>query len=346
VINGVCLDITDPACHSVVGTDGRHLFSANTFQFGLPKSVIIPSRKFIGWSGFSADGDWRVGVKLDEEKGEPEWLELRSDHWTFITKPIQGTYPNWRQVVPEDGEKVTTVTLSEEAVDLLLDALPRLPGSDEAYQPVDLVVAGGQFSLAAQAKQDTEPSQVPVPGATVTGDDTRIRLNRSFVTKALRFGFTSFELTDEVSPILFTAPGRKLVAMPIRMGTTPSPQPTPQPETEAVAPATPSTEAPEPTPTEERNPMPAQTNMTPLRRGKLQPKAEPANGNGTNGQNPSALAAALTQVEAAKTVLRELLAGLNTAQDLLRAAEREKKASAKEVESVRATLRTLQKVAI
>ena len=66
VLNGVCLDITDPACHSVVGTDGRHLFSDNTFQFNLPKSVIIPSRKFVGWSGFNADGDWRVGMKLDD----------------------------------------------------------------------------------------------------------------------------------------------------------------------------------------------------------------------------------------------------------------------------------------
>ena len=197
----------------------------------------------------------------------------------------------------------------------------------------------------AAAHSPPGPKPTARSGATVTGDDTRIRLNRSFVTKALRFGFTSFELTDEVSPILFTAPGRKLVAMPIRMGTTPSTQPTPQPEAEAVAPAPPSAEAPEETPTEERTTMPAETNITPLRRGKLQPKAEPANGNG-NGTNGSALAAAITQVEAAKTVLRELLAGLNTAQDLLRAAEREKKASAKEVESVRATLRTLQKVAI
>jgi hypothetical protein len=94
--------------------------------------------------------------------------------------------------------------------------------------------------------------------------------------------------------------------------------------------------------------MPAETNLTPPRRGNLQPNAEPTNGNhnGTNGQNGSALAAAITQVETVKTGLRDVIIELNATLDLLRAAEREKKASAKEVESVRATLRSLQKVAI
>jgi DNA polymerase III sliding clamp (beta) subunit (PCNA family) len=346
VLNGACLDLSDPACHSVVGTDGRHLFSANTFQFTLPQSVIVPTRKFLGWSGFAQDGEWRVGVAL--KKDEPEWLELRSDHWSFITKPIQGNYPNWRQVIPREGQNTTAIALSEEAVSLMLDALPRLPGSDDNYQPVDLIVANGQFSLSARAKGDPQASRVPVPGAAVTGDDAQIRLNRSFVTKALRFGFTSFEITDELSPILFTAPGRKLIAMPIRLESSSSPKSTPQPEAEAAARATPSAEAPEETPTETRNTMPTETNLTPPRRGNLQPKTEDnnENHNGTNGQNGSALAAAITQVETVKTGLRDVIIELNATLDLLRAAEREKKASFKEVESVRATLRSLQKVAI
>jgi DNA polymerase III sliding clamp (beta) subunit (PCNA family) len=347
VLNGACLDLSDPACHSVVGTDGRHLFSANTFQFTLPQSVIVPTRKFLGWSGFAQDGEWRVGVALNKDE-EPEWVQLRSDHWSFITKPISGNYPNWRQVVPTEERNVTRVALSEEAVSLMLDALPRLPGSDDNYQPVDLIVANGQFSLSARAKGDSQASQVPVPGATVTGEDAQIRLNRSFVTKALRFGFTNFEITDELSPILFTAPGRKLVAMPLRLDSAPSPKPTPQPEAEAAAPAQPSAEAPEETPTETRNNMPTETTLTPPRRGNLQPKAEDNNGNhnGTNGQNGSALSVAVTQIETVKTGLRDVIIELNATLDLLRAAEREKKASFKEVESVRATLRSLQKVAI
>ena len=54
----------------------------------------------------------------------------------------------------------------------------------------------------------------------------------------------------------------------------------------------------------------------------------------------------MTQIETVKTGLRDVIIELNATLDLLRAAEREKKASFKEVESVRATLRSLQKVAI
>ena len=91
--------------------------------------------------------------------------------------------------------------------------------------------------------------------------------------------------------------------------------------------------------------MPGSTTLTPPRRGNLQPKVEGDNGNG-NGTNGSALSAAVTQIESIRTALRDIINDLNTTLDLLRAAEKEKKASFKEVESVRATLRSLQKVAI
>lgn len=85
-----------------------------------------------------------------------------------------------------------------------------------------------------------------------------------------------------------------------------------------------------------------ETTLTPPRRGNLQPTVE-ANHNQAPG---SPLAAAITQIESAKTALRDVITDLNATLDLLRAAEREKKASFKEVESVRATLRSIQKVAI
>lgn len=340
VLNGACLDLTQPGCHCIVGANGRQLYAANTFQFDLPKSVIVPARKFLAWAGFSADGDWHLALALDKEK-QPSWAQLQSDHWTFVTKAIDGAYPNWRQVLPADDGKTTRVTLSEAAVELMLDALPRLPGGDEDHQPVTLIAERGQFRLSAQGREDRQPATVPVPGAELTGPDTRLRLDREFMSKALRFGFTAFELTDELSPIVFTGPGRKFIAMPLTPAEAVSPKPMPQPA-EAADPATPSADQPQSTMTAERNRMSNQTIPTPPRRGNLQPQVE-ANNTPANG---SALNAAVTQIETVRTDLRDVLAGLNTTLDLLRAAEREKKASAREVESVRSTLRSLQKVAI
>jgi hypothetical protein len=99
------------------------LYSANTFQFDLPKSVIIPARKFLAWPGFSQDGNWRVALALDKDQ-LPFWMQLQSDHWDFLIKPIAGDYPNWRQVVPAEDSNATRVTLSGEAIELMLDALP------------------------------------------------------------------------------------------------------------------------------------------------------------------------------------------------------------------------------
>lgn len=138
---------------------------------------------------------------------------------------------------------------------------------------------------------------------------------------------------------MFTGPGRKLVAMPLSPEPAASPQSKPQP-IEAAGPATPSADPAGSNQTEERNRMSTSTNPTPVRRGNLQ-----ADGN-NHATNGSALTAAVTQIENARTALRDVIAELATTLDLLRAAEREKKAAAKEVESVRTTLRSLQKVAL
>ena len=54
VINGVCLDVTNPKAHYVVGTDGRHLFSSNSFVLPLKDSVIIDHRHI----GLRKAADW------------------------------------------------------------------------------------------------------------------------------------------------------------------------------------------------------------------------------------------------------------------------------------------------
>jgi hypothetical protein len=48
-------------------------------------------------------------------------------------------------------------------------------------------------------------------------------LNRSYISKAFRFGFTKFEVHDPSSPITFIAPGKKMMAMPMRVDDTTEP---------------------------------------------------------------------------------------------------------------------------
>src|ERR1051325_5877953 len=139
VLNGVCIDITEPDCHCLVATDGRHLYSANTFRFDLKASAIIPGRKFLSWSPFYDDGSWSLSVQLDKEE-KPAWIRIQADHWAFVTKAIEGTYPNWRQIVPQSGPKSTRVILTEQSVSLMFEVIPRLPGMNDPCRSISLVL--------------------------------------------------------------------------------------------------------------------------------------------------------------------------------------------------------------
>lgn len=66
----------------------------------------------------------------------------------------------------------------------------------------------------------------------------------------------------------------------------------------------------------------------------------------TSEQPDTALRAAAIQVENVRNVFRESVNGLNQVLSLLKAAEKEQKNSEKEIESVRSTLRSLQRVQI
>lgn len=352
ILNGVCLDLTRPDCHCVVGTDGRHLFAANTFHFPLAGSVVVPNRKFFGWPGFTDDGDWLLALEPPVEGKEPRpaYIQVQSEHWTFLTRGIEGTYPNWRQVMPSANRNAARVHLTDDAVAAVLEALPRMPGFDDSSQPVVLAVHGGKLALCSRSKHSDHWTEVPVPGTSAEGPDQRVCLNRSFVTKGLRFGFTELEIENGISPVLFTGPGKTMIVMPMRLDDPPVPseptQPSSQPEVtpaETAEAATPSAVQPE-NPTEPHTAMATTNNITAL------PAPERAsiksnNGNGSsNGETGTGLKAVVDQVERIKVNLRDMISDLNDTLDLLKAAEKEKKATLKEVESIRAALRSLQKV--
>ena len=82
ILNGAFLDVSKLKAHYVIGTDGRHLFSSNSFNLPLKESLIIPSHKFIGWKEFSNDGEWQLKVAPPQTK---------DDHGYLQSTPVAGT---------------------------------------------------------------------------------------------------------------------------------------------------------------------------------------------------------------------------------------------------------------
>ncbi len=348
VLNGVCIDVTtDKNAHYIVGTDGKHLFAANSFRFSLPESLIVPSRRLITWPGFVNDGPWKLSMlpKIQDKKQEteePAWFTITSEHWSYMAKAIDGKFPNWKQVLPTADASWTQINLESNAVDTILDALPMMPGVEEANQPVTLT-AGNGLCLKAKGKNQDTWTRIPIPSASVVGRLVDTTVNRGFLLKALRFGLNRIQIHSALEPLVFTSERKTMVVMPLRGEPESEPtsatqeSPPSQPES-AVTPSA----AEMNTPTEERKSMTTNT-MTAPERGNL--KA----GNNTEDEheeNRSAFKSALEQIDSIKSSLRDIIGELSEAMKMLKAAEKEQRASAREIETFRAKLREIQSVEI
>jgi DNA polymerase III sliding clamp (beta) subunit (PCNA family) len=316
ILNGAFIDVSGK-CQHIVGTDGRHMFSSNSFTLPLKDSVLVPNHRFLEWKEFNNDGEWQLRVQA-AEKDEPGKLQISSRRWRFISKVHEGMYPNWRQVVPDRGSFKTKLNIDQSALDDVIRLMTRLPDHDPVNHVIGLESAG-VVCLLVRSSGTEDWTPVELPGVKTTGKDIRLFLNRRFLLKALRFGLTCIELTDDMSPLCFSSNGRQMVVMPTRPASDPTPT-SPRATTTTPPPAD----------------QPEATTM-----------AENGNTNGASSTTEkTALENALTQVENVKAAYREAIGSLNQLADSIKKAQREQKSGDKEIQSVRQTLRSLQSVKI
>lgn len=334
VLNGAFIDAKDPKANYIVGTDGKHLFSANSFTLPLKESVIIPTHKFLEWKEFNNDGEWQMRI------GE-QYLQLSTRRWRYIAKTIEGNYPDWRAPVPDPATTQTVITLDPAKLDTLIKLIQRMPCHDDRYHTLGLDWQDGQLMLMGKDKPEEPWLRVPVPDVKGKGPEMTIFVDRNYVQKALSFGLHTISLIDPSSPLRFTCGGKQLIVMPVRLEVSPTTTSTP-PTSKETAPATPPPPAEQPTTT-----TPMQTNTNGIQH------PTPANGSSTSApantdkpESKPSLEAALVQIEAMKTGFREGINSLTKLGDSIRQALREQKTSEKEVQSVRLTLRSLQSVRI
>jgi len=355
ILNGACLDVSEKKFHYVVGTNGRALYSANSFCFTLQKSVIIPDSKFLSATDLMDEQPCFLSVEPGQEQQEakddqpakeavPGWVKLESPRWTFITREILGQFPNWKQVVPLPTAKWTVIELSEEAIKEIIQVIPNLPGADVTNFPIRLS-ADRHLVLAGRNRDEEEWTSVPVQTVNVHNRPVVTCLNRTYLMKAMRFGLNRIEIEDELSPILFSKGGRKMVIMPVRFeadkpqATPPEQTPSPNQTTEEPQ------QTPPPTPTEakERTEMTKTTSRIPETTKTEPVETHHTNGNGSNG---SAVKSVVEHIDKIKDTLKDVIRNLGEVTDALKQAEKEKRTTDREVEAIRAKLRQIQNVTI
>jgi hypothetical protein len=206
-----------------------------------------------------------------------------------------------------------------------------MPGAESATKTVTLTA--DRNNLLLQAKQSAVDSwtTLPVLGATVKGKPISISLNRDYLTKALQFGLTDVELTDELSPLVFKSGGKKLVVMPVR----PDGVPKPAPQTQPAAPVqSVADKSPAETSTE-RTSMPKTVN-----------RIEQHQSEQTAETKQSSFEQLQEQVEHIKDTLKGVVTQLNEVLRTVSLAHKEKRATEKEIDSIRGSLKEIQSIQI
>jgi hypothetical protein len=325
--------------------------------------VVIPDSKFLEWPDLLDEEPASMSVEPGQEEepakdgkpakaAKPGWVKLESGPWTYITKEIDGKFPNWKQVLPETGNHWTRVQLSDEAMKQLVLVTPSLPGDDGINRPVRLRVESHQLSVEGQNRDDENWTSIPIQNVKVTGKPVTVALNRTYFTNALRFGLNEMAVEDPLSPVVFSNGGRRLIVMPVNLDGPARVQVSPQPQANSET-TTPATEQNLPpveseAQTEERTDMPRTARATtPEPMTTFQPtETQTANNNGNGNGNGSAVKSLVDHVEQIKENLKGVIRDLTTVIDAVKAAEKEKRTSDKEIDAIRTKLRQIQNVTI
>jgi DNA polymerase III sliding clamp (beta) subunit (PCNA family) len=179
VLNGTFIDTLQPKAHYIVGTDGKHLYSANSFSLPLKRSLILPSHKVLGWKEFNSDGEWQL-------KANDKHVQLSSRSWRFIKKQIEGNYPDWRVTVPHPSVAKTHITIAPAKLDSLTRLIKRMPCHDaERHRTLGLEWKQGQFLLLGKDSYAAPWLRVPTPDVQASGPEITIFVNRKLLIKAL-----------------------------------------------------------------------------------------------------------------------------------------------------------------
>jgi hypothetical protein len=218
VLRSACLDTsgTGKNAHRIVGTDGRHLFSSNSMHLPLKRSLILPDHPLWKWKPLAESRPWTLRLGKDPQRHDVFRMEGQAPGWAVTGRLIDGTYPNYRQVIPRAAEFKTTVTLSEAALEAVTRLLPRLPGKQLAHRPVGLHFEKGRFGLLARAENDEPWILHPVDGCGMKGPDVTVYVDRDYLAKAAAFGLGQVSLIEGMSPVQFSRGGDLMIVMPLR----------------------------------------------------------------------------------------------------------------------------------
>lgn len=212
-LNGLLLE-ANASQVTAVATDGHRLAQAK-LETGVGTgeySVIVPRKAIMELVRTLDELDSTVEIYLGTQAIRFEFDDLR-----FTSKLIDGRFPDYKRVIPLDGEKVLTITR-----DSLRQALQRVSIlSNEKYRGVRVGLESGLLHIEAH-NPEQEEAQVELP-VEYTGETLDIGFNLTYLMDVINTtsgDSLQLRFKDSSSSVLLTDPSEPsalYVVMPMRL---------------------------------------------------------------------------------------------------------------------------------
>lgn len=215
VLNGLLFHVKADGTLTVVGTDGHRLALSKKnigFKAKEEKKLIISRKSVSELRKFLTDESKAVKVIVGKNH-----VLFKIDDIEFLTRLIEGTYPNYEQVIPTSNQKILTVER-----DLLAKSLRRVSiMSRERSNAVKVDIDSNNMVISASNPDLGEASDEI--NVSYTGDDMTIAFNARYILDALNAMSSEnvvFKLNEPLSPAMIVEEGGedyKCVVMPMRL---------------------------------------------------------------------------------------------------------------------------------
>jgi DNA polymerase III subunit beta len=330
ILNSVSLEGGESGDY-LVATDGRRLTALNTLKFPFKKGCVIPTSKFLTWNKLDPEA---LLIGYEEPKGVG-WFRLVTPEWDYKVRTREGTYPNWRHLVPSVAGKHRLVISDDDAA-LLAKVLPTFAGQATYNSSITFRGVSGKVQITGRGNDDPATSTMDLPTSKQEGGEADISVNRWYFLDALEAGFRTFAFEDEFNVLLSRDSGGGVhVLMPLKMRGPPVPAKAEAPAQEEAS-----------TPETANEPTTTPTNQKEEKRMKRPSESPTPTANPTPQPQGNALDRVLAAYEQAKTKVREANEALASIAVAVKEALREDKQRRQEVESVRAGLARLQSIKV
>lgn len=214
LLTGVLISV-ETGTLKMVATDSYRL-AVREVDLGAPVEefeVVVPS-KAVEEVPKMAGSDEILKMGISENQ-----VVFEAGTTTYVSRRIEGRFPNYKQLIPAESETRVTVDRTE-----LLDAVKRVSLLAQQNVPLRVSVTPEEATLTLSATTQDVGDASEAIMVQAEGKDVEIAFNASFVVEGLSVATAetmSLEITSPLKPGVFRSTGEEsltYILMPVRIG--------------------------------------------------------------------------------------------------------------------------------